>query len=136
VVQGARLSRGEDQWRLGAEQTVPKTVQQAVLRRLEDLDSSAQTVANLAAVIGVRVSLDLLASVSGFHDADLLRALDRLVERHILVESQPTGGVPAELAFRHALTRDAIYDRLIFARRRTIHRRVAEAIEPGGALPG
>jgi predicted ATPase/DNA-binding CsgD family transcriptional regulator len=127
--------------RLASEAVVPRTVREAVLRRLEGLGQATQAVVNLAAVIGQRVDLDLLVAVSDLQQEEVLRTLETLVERHILVERPLPGAHLGGFSFRHALTRDAIYNRLLLVRRRALHRQVAEMLEaasqaaatPGGA---
>jgi len=126
---------------LASEAVVPRTVREAVLRRLEGLGQATQAVVNLAAVIGQRVDLDLLVAVSDLQQEEVLRTLETLVERHILVERPLPGAHLGGFSFRHALTRDAIYNRLLLVRRRALHRQVAEMLEaasqaaatPGGA---
>ncbi len=56
------------------------------------------------------------------------RGLAELIERGLLAESGPRLG-----AFRHALVRDALYADVPWLSRRTLHRRLAERLEAGGA---
>lgn len=123
---GAAPSRTEADWLL-SERTVPETAQDAVVRRLDGLDSVARSLVDLTAVAGERVSFGLLETASGLPGAALLAALQTLIDRQLLVEGMRAGCV--ELSFRHALTRDALRARLLAPQRQALHRAVGEAQE-------
>lgn len=110
--------------------TVPHTVQDAVVRRMEGLDPDARSLADLAAVAAPHVSIDVLRAASALPIDDLDAAIASLLDRRLLVEDRGTGRT--RLAFRHALTRDAIRERLRWPRRRALHRAVADALATGG----
>ncbi|MGH2534569.1 MAG: helix-turn-helix transcriptional regulator [Thermomicrobiales bacterium] len=112
---------------LASEPAVPRTVGEAVRRRLATLDERTRSVAELAAVAGQRVDVDILRAASELDQDDLTDAVDRLIEGHWLRRTH-AGSRPA-LLFRHALTRDAIHDHLRSAQRRTLHAAVAREIE-------
>ena len=59
-----------------------------------------------------------------------LEGVDALLERGALIELDP-----GRAAFRHALTREAIYLDIPWTRRRTLHRQVATHLERQGAAP-
>lgn len=135
LVATAQLGGRQAGWLASIEDpAIPNTVTQAVLRRLDGLGGSAERVVNMAAVIGSRVDIDILTEVSGLPEAEVLDALDKLNERHILVEQQPRGRTRRELRFRHDLTREAIRDRLLLPRRRSMHGIVADALERAGPI--
>ena len=105
---------------------VPRSVEDAVRRRSEMLSPSAREVLTLAAVAGRRVDFALLQALSGFAEATLLDALKELLAAQLMIE------LPEDrFAFRHALTRQAIYAGLLARERRAWHARVAVAIESG-----
>jgi len=101
---------------------LPESVRDAVLIGVSGLSASARSAANAAAVAGEAFDLDLVAELS---DAD---GLAELLELEVVVETGPGEG-----AFRHALTREALYADLPWLERRTLHRRFAESLAEAGA---
>jgi DNA-binding CsgD family transcriptional regulator/tetratricopeptide (TPR) repeat protein len=104
---------------------VPTSVRDAVLARAARLAPSARRVLEAAAVIGVRVDLDLLEAVAHPGPADL-------------EECQAHGmllAVDADLAFRHEIARSTILEALPADRRRALHRAVLAALIARGLVP-
>jgi tetratricopeptide (TPR) repeat protein len=79
---------------------------------------------NVAAVIGRTFTFEVLKQVSGVDEDVLVQALDELWQRRIIRE-QGTDGYD----FSHDKLREGAYAALSRARRRLLHRRVAEALE-------
>ena len=116
------LERGQR----GGIQTIPPTLQQSLMARLDRL-GAAREVALIGAVIGRGFTYPLLRAVAGMKDAPLQAALECLADADIvLVEGLPPA---AEYRFKHALVQDAAYEILLKSRRRIIHRRVAATLE-------
>ena len=109
---------------------VPATVREVVARQVDGLDDDAMRIAELTAIIGERVDLDLLLAVSGMKRETFTTALRHLIERRVLVEARDS--VDPMIAFRHALTRDAMLELLLGPERRALHLIVAETIEASG----
>jgi hypothetical protein len=114
----------EELARTGADggNALPLTIAEAVLRRVSDLDDAARRLVTYAAVGGHQVRFDLLAKLLGLPERELLRAARSAVERSILVETADG------LAFRHALTREAVYRDLMRREQRLLHEEVADAL--------
>jgi DNA-binding NarL/FixJ family response regulator/tetratricopeptide (TPR) repeat protein len=112
---------------------VPTTVQGLVLARIAGLTPPARGLVRLAAAAGVRVRHGLLAAAGGLGEEGLLAAVRELAENHLLVPDPSGEGY----AFRHALTREAVYDDLLPGERHQFHRAVARALtdEPGLGPP-
>jgi len=125
-------AQARDEWLLG-EPTVPQSVQDTILRRAAGLATVVQRVVDLASVAGQRIDFELLLAASGLPPEELLAALRVLVDRQLLVEERSPDRI--RLAFRHALTRDALLARLLTPERRALHRVVGEALERA-ASPG
>jgi DNA-binding NarL/FixJ family response regulator/tetratricopeptide (TPR) repeat protein len=104
--------------------TVPSTVQGLVLARIAGLTAPARGLVRLAAAAGVRVRHGLLAAAGGLGEEALLASVRELAENHLLV-ADPSGD---GYAFRHALTREAVYDDLLPGERHQLHRAVARAL--------
>jgi DNA-binding CsgD family transcriptional regulator len=120
------LERTTDRWTARPLTTVqvPRTATDAVRRRLSGLSNAARQTATLAAVAGRRFDFTLLRALSGLDESTLLAHVKELVAAQ-LVEEETT----ERFAFRHALTREAIYAELLTRERAATHRRVAEALE-------
>jgi DNA-binding CsgD family transcriptional regulator len=104
---------------------IPDTLRDALLLRLDGLPDQAERLLELAAVIGREFDLLAVEELAGG-----LEGLDTLQERGALVEVEP-----GLAAFRHALTREAIYLDIPWMRRRALHRQVATHLEEQGAPP-
>jgi DNA-binding CsgD family transcriptional regulator len=110
-----------------AELRVPRSVDDAVQRRTAQLGAAAREVVALAAVAGRRFDFELLGALSGYDEAALVAIVKQLIAAGLIVEESAD-----QLAFRHALTRQAIYGGLLARERRLLHRRVAETLEQLG----
>jgi DNA-binding CsgD family transcriptional regulator/tetratricopeptide (TPR) repeat protein len=109
---------------------VPTTVGSPVLARMAGLSVPARGLLRLAAVAGIRVGHGLFASASGLDGDTLLAAARELAENHLLVADGSGEGY----IFRHALTREAVYDDLLPGERQQLHRAVARALTDDPAL--
>lgn len=103
---------------------VPRTVQLAVQNRLSRLSPEAERLAKLAAVIGRRFNIDLLQSLTNQSPAELTERLRELIRAQLIVEE-----TAETFLFRHALTREAIYQNILALERKTLHRAIAVALE-------
>ncbi len=104
---------------------IPTAVAETVTQRLDALDARARDVAAVAAVIGRHFSFDLLRTLTDLDEIALTDILRRLIAAQLMIEQR----IHDErlFAFRHALTRDAIYARLLGPELRRLHGRVARA---------
>ena len=103
---------------------IPRSVQAAVQQRSERLSEEARTLLTLAAVAGRRFEVDLLLSVTRQTEEQFLHLLKELIAAQLVVEESGE-----QFAFRHALTRYAIYEQLLRRERKALHRTLAEAME-------
>ncbi len=109
---------------------LPVSVREVVGRRVQRLGEDAERVLSIAAVIGRDFDLPLLARVVDLDEDRLLDVLDQATRAFVI------GEVPATVdryTFVHALIQRTLSDDLSAARRRRLHRRIAEELE---ALPG
>ena len=103
---------------------IPRSIQDAVQRRTEHLSEAARHVLTLAAVAGRHFDFVLLQQLTGFDEQQLLLVMKELVSAQLVVEVSSD-----QFAFRHALTRRAIYTQLLARERSIVHRTIAETIE-------
>jgi DNA-binding NarL/FixJ family response regulator len=113
-------------WQPALDAAVPVSVDEAVRRRLEGLEDRTRDIAALAAVVGRSFSFELLSELSGLDATALIGALRQLIENQLIVETRTA--TERRFAFRHALTRDAIYRRLLGPEARALHQAVAQAL--------
>ena len=103
---------------------VPRSVQDAVQQRTQQLSTEAIQVVTFAAVAGRRFDFAVLQQVMHCDEDRLLLLIKELLAIQFVVE------VSAEqFAFRHALTQQTVYAGLLARERRSLHRTLAEAIE-------
>lgn len=129
LVDAGKLERRSGRWAGWdvRELTLPKTIRESLLARFGRLDRDARQTADLAAVIGTRVSHGVLRSVSSLPSEALLAALDALRGARVLEERQDGRAVVYD--FAHPLVRETLYGELGMARARLLHAAVAEALE-------
>lgn len=103
---------------------IPRSVQDAVQRRLELLSPATRRVLALASVIGRRFDFALLQAQSGLSESELLDVMKELLVAELVVEESDE-----QFAFRHALAREAVYAMLLRRERKAYHRGIAEQLE-------
>ncbi len=102
---------------------IPRSVQDAVQRRAEFLSAEARHTLALAAVVGRRFDFALLESLTGYDETALLGIIKELMSAQLVVEE-----LVDRFAFRHALTRQAIYSNLLARERKSLHHTIAETM--------
>ena len=129
LVESGQLVRDDTGWHGWevAELSPPPSVTEAVMLRMGRLSPSARSVADLASVVGTRVSHELLGSMIELSDDDLLDTLDELQAHQILTESVADDTIVYD--FGHPLVREILHDKLSVARARRMHGVVAETLE-------
>ena len=104
---------------------VPAGVRDVIRRRLERLPPQTATVLTVAAVIGRRFELGLLARVAELSEDELLDRLESAVAIGLVTEADAPIGT---FAFTHDLVRDTLQATLGDTRRARLHARVAQAL--------
>ena len=105
---------------------IPEGVREVVGRRLSRLSPAANRLLEVGAVAGPEFEMGILQAVEGLPDDELVASFEEASASRLVTE---VGGAGARYRFAHALVRDTLYSGLSAARRVTLHRRVAEAIE-------
>ena len=109
-----------------AELRLPSSIREAVHARIERLSPEAQATLSAAAVIGLRFPFEVLRAATAASAADVLAHLRTFIELQLVAEE---GGEDDTYGFRHALTREVVYDELLAPERKALHRAVAAALE-------
>jgi len=110
---------------------IPGSIREAVRARIEGLSEEARQTLAAASVIGQRFSFDVLRAVRALDDTALESHIRQLIEEQLASE---TAGGRDEYEFRHALTREVVYDDLLVRERKRLHRTVADALVTAGAM--
>ena len=107
---------------------LPVTLTEAVVRRLDGLDTSQRRVIDAASVLPQQIPFDLLCTLTGVSEDDMVDVLRVLVGSGLLVEDAPD-----VFSFRHALTREAVRGRLLGRERRRLHETAFTALAASGS---
>src|SRR5665213_331193 len=105
---------------------VPPSIRVAVRERFAALPESDRAILLHAALIGRRFSARFVAAFAGHELLDVYAALRRARDLQLVVE-QP-GEEADAFAFRHALTREAVYEQMLRAETQLMHAKVAQAL--------
>jgi predicted ATPase/DNA-binding CsgD family transcriptional regulator len=111
---------------------LPPSLGDVLLSRVDSMSAGGQKLLRTAAVAGRAVPERLLAQVAGLGEAGLYAALREAVDSHLLVIDPSGHGY----AFRHALTRDAVYEDMLPGERVRLHAAYGAALERDPALTG
>ena len=102
---------------------LPWTVSELVRSELDELAPEVRDMLSAASVLGRRVPFDLLATVTGASEVELIGRLHAAVDRGLLVESDPD-----VFSFHHELAREAIASGLLGRERRRLHEAALDAL--------
>lgn len=106
-----------------AEVALPADHQAALLARVRALPAETQDVLRVLAAFGRPAPHRLLETASGIAEPTLSRVLRPAVEAHVVAIEEEDA-----LTFRHALTREAVYEDLLPGEQRALHAGVARAL--------
>jgi class 3 adenylate cyclase len=128
ILESGDLEEKDDRYvlrRSNREFTIPSTLQDSLIARLDRL-GTAKDVALTASIIGREFPYELIAAVHPTPRAELEAALERLVRSDLLGQR---GAPPnSRYVFKHALIRDAAFQTVLKARRRELHKRIADEL--------
>jgi class 3 adenylate cyclase/tetratricopeptide (TPR) repeat protein len=106
---------------------VPSTIQEIIMSRVDALPEGARKVLQTGSVIEREFSYELIRRVTGLLERELLSYLATLKDSELLYER---GIFPeSNYIFKHALTRDVVYDSILTSRKTRLHLQIGLAIE-------
>ena len=111
---------------------LPPSLRDVLLSRVDALSTDAQRLLRTASAAGGTVPDRLLAEVAGFGETELFAALREAVDNHLLLVDPGGRGY----VFRHALTRDAVYEDMLPGERVRLHAAYGAALARDGGLAG
>ncbi len=106
---------------------VPSTIQDVIMARVDVLPEGAKDVLQTGSVIEREFSYELIKRVTNLHEQDLLSHFSILKDAELLYER----GIFPEIIyiFKHALTREVIYESILTKRKKQLHEKIGEVIE-------
>ncbi len=106
---------------------IPSTIQDIIMARVDSLPDGARKVLQAGAVIEREFSYEMIRRVTGLLERELLSHMSVLKDSELVYER---GIFPrSTYIFKHALTRDAVYDSILTSGKKRLHERTAFAIE-------
>jgi len=107
--------------------TIPSTVQDVIMARVDTLPEGAKEVIQIGSVIEREFSYALINRVMNLPEKEVLAGLSVLRDAEFLYGQ---GLYPdTTYIFKHALTRDVVYDSLLTHKKNKLHHQIGEAIE-------
>jgi DNA-binding CsgD family transcriptional regulator len=108
---------------------IPHSLRLIVQQRTNRLSPPAADLLALAAVAGHKFDFELLAWLTAQDEESLLALIKELIAMQLVAEETPD-----TFAFRHALTREAIYSGLLSREQRHWHKAIADYYERQGEM--
>ncbi len=106
---------------------IPSSIQAVITSRVDLLPESAKEVLQCGAVIDREFSYELIKELVPFPEKELLSHLSVLKDSELLYER---GIFPqSTYIFKHALTREVVYDSILDRKKKMLHDQVGQAIE-------
>jgi class 3 adenylate cyclase/tetratricopeptide (TPR) repeat protein len=124
------IERKDNSYRLSKDiqhVAIPSTIQDVIMARVDSLPEGAKEVLQTGSVIEREFSYPLINRVTGFPEKELLSHLSVLKDSELLYER---GIYPqSNYIFKHALTREVVYDSMLAKRKKKLHEEIGKAIE-------
>jgi class 3 adenylate cyclase/tetratricopeptide (TPR) repeat protein len=109
------------------EVSLPSTIQDIIMARVDSLPEGAKELLQTGSVIEREFSHKLIKRVTSLSQEELLSYLSALKDAELLYER----GIYPESTyiFKHALTREVVYDSILTKRKKKLHKEIGDAIE-------
>jgi class 3 adenylate cyclase/tetratricopeptide (TPR) repeat protein len=124
------IERRDDRYHLAKDiqnLTIPSTVQDVIMARVDSLPDGAKEVLQTGSAIEREFSYELIKQVTGLPEKELLSDLSVSKDSELLYER---GIYPqSTYIFKHALTREVVYDSILTKRKKRLHEAIGSAIE-------
>jgi class 3 adenylate cyclase len=107
--------------------TIPTTIQDVIMARVDSLPEGPKEVLQTSSIIEREFSYELIKRVTGLPERELLSRLSVLKDAELLYER---GIFPQSTCiFKHALTREVVYDSILTKKKKRLHEEIGQAIE-------
>jgi len=106
---------------------IPSTIHDMIMARVDSLPEGAREVLRTGSAIEREFSYDLIKRVTGLHEQELLSCISSLKDSELLYER---GIYPeSNYIFKHALTREVVYDSILSKKKKQIHEKITITME-------
>ncbi|MEE9611972.1 MAG: hypothetical protein V3W19_12005, partial [Desulfatiglandales bacterium] len=107
--------------------TIPSTIHDVIMARVDSLPEGAKEVLQTGSAIEREFTYDLMKQVKELPEQELLPHLSVLKDSELLYER----GIYPETTyiFKHALTRDVVYESILTRKKKNLHQEIGNAIE-------
>ena len=106
--------------------TIPSTIQGVIMARVDALPEFAKDVLQTGSVIEREFTYELIHQVTDRPEKELLSCLSVLKDSELIYER---GIFPdSTYIFKHALTRDVVYDSILTIKRKNLHETIGKAV--------
>ena len=107
--------------------TIPSTIQDVIMARVDALPEGAKELLQSGSVIEREFSYEVIRKVSGLSEQELLNRLSVLKDSELLFER---GIYPkSNFIFKHALTQEVVYDSILTRKKKELHNKIGKTIE-------
>jgi class 3 adenylate cyclase/tetratricopeptide (TPR) repeat protein len=124
------IERSDNAYRLAKDiqqPTIPSTIQDVIMARVDSLPERAKEVLQAGSVIEREFGYELIKRIVGLPEQELLSNLSVLKDSELLYER---GIYPqSNYIFKHTLTREVVYDSILAKRKKKLHEEIGNAIE-------
>jgi class 3 adenylate cyclase/tetratricopeptide (TPR) repeat protein len=107
--------------------SIPSTIQDMIMARVDALPDAAKKVLQIASAVEREFSHDLIQLLADLPEKTLLSNLAVLKDAELLYERGIYPG--STYIFKHALTREVVYNSILNKRKKKIHGQVGNAVE-------
>jgi class 3 adenylate cyclase/tetratricopeptide (TPR) repeat protein len=107
--------------------TIPSTIQDVIMARVDSLPEAAKEVLQIGSVIEREFHYGLIKRVAGLPEEELLSYMSVLKDSELLYER----GIYPETTyiFKNALTREVVYNSILTGKKRKVHEKIGHSIE-------
>ena len=107
--------------------TIPSTIQDVIMARVDSLPEGAKEVLQTGSAIEREFTYDLIKRAKELPEQELLSHLSVLKDSELLYER----GIYPETTniFKHALTRDVVYESILTRKKKNLHEKIGNAVE-------
>ena len=107
--------------------SIPSTIQDVIMARVDSLPNSAKKVLQAGSAVEREFGHNLIKQIAGLPEKELLYNLAVLKDSELLYER---GIYPqSTYIFKHALTREVVYDSILTQKKKKIHNEIGNALE-------
>ena len=107
--------------------SIPSTIQDIIMTRVDSLPDDAKEILQVGSAIEREFSFFLIKKVTSLSEKELLSNLSILKDSELLYER---GIYPqSTYIFKHALTREVVYNSILTKRKKTLHEQIGDAME-------